>query len=513
MDRQTALPSIQKKVRKAATAGLLAQGHSHDYRGENGAPDEQTALLGQNGNHGAKGHNSTWEFFLNSKYTPGCDNPKPWVKYPALVWHTAKATLLSSPVNILLVTVPIGIIAGIQHWDPVAVFTINFFAIIPLAAVLSFATEQISAKLGEALGGLLNATFGNAVELIVSIIALRDHQIEVVKSSMIGSILSNLLLVMGMCFFFGGIVNMRDENNQGMEQSFASITAQTTASLMTLSAASIILPGALFMIVKSSQKDQKDGRDITLSLSRGTAIILLLIYVLYLWFQLRTHHNLFGSEPATIEDGPTQTEDVEAERRENGTANAATARNGEHNGESEDEAVMSPWAAAGVLIVTTVLVSICADYLVESIDSLVERGGISRSFIGLILIPIVGNAAEHVTAVVVAIKNKMDLAMGVAIGSSIQIAIFVTPFLVILGWIMDRDMDLHFETFQTVAFGLSVLVVIYTVQDGKSNYLEGAMLMSLYVIIAIAFFVTPSQYFDGESAGVGGTVMKLLSST
>lgn len=96
MDRQTALPSIQKKVRKAATAGLLAQGHSHDYRGENGAPDEQTALLGQNGNHGAKGHNSTWEFFLNSKYTPGCDNPKPWVKYPALVWHTAKATLLSS---------------------------------------------------------------------------------------------------------------------------------------------------------------------------------------------------------------------------------------------------------------------------------------------------------------------------------------------------------------------------------------------------------------------------------
>ncbi|KAH8165073.1 hypothetical protein CIB48_g3218 [Xylaria polymorpha] len=184
----------------------------------------------------------------------------------------------------------------------------------------------------------------------------------------------------------------------------------------------------------------------------------------------------------------------------------------EQDGESEHAAAMSPWSAAAVLVVTTVLVSICADYLVESIDSLVERGGISRSFIGLILIPIVGNAAEHVTAVVVAIKNKMDLAMGVAIGSSIQIALFVTPFLVVLGWIMDRDMDLHFETFETVAFGLSVLVVIYTVQDGKSNYLEGAMLMSLYVIIAIALFVTPSKYFDGEAANIGQKVMNIFSS-
>lgn len=140
---------------------------------------------------------------------------------------------------------PVGIVAGHGGWDPVAVFVINFFAIIPLAAVLSFATEEISEKLGESLGGLLNATFGNAVELIVSIIALQNKQYQVVKSSMIGSILSNILLVMGMCFFFGGIVNMRDRNGAGTEQSFASITAQTTSSLMTLSAASMILPGTV----------------------------------------------------------------------------------------------------------------------------------------------------------------------------------------------------------------------------------------------------------------------------
>ncbi|KAI1455014.1 Calcium/proton exchanger [Annulohypoxylon moriforme] len=468
------LPSFHNQIRKTVT-GLTAG--SHDHR-ENGEPHEGTPLIGngtinQNGNgHGAHGHghSETWEFLFNSHYTPGADNPKPWVKYPAHVWHITKATLLSSPVNILLVAVPIGIIAGQAGWDPVAVFVINFFAIIPLAAVLSFATEEISAKLGEALGGLLNATFGNAVELIVSIIALRDRQIEVVKSSMIGSILSNLLLVMGMCFFFGGIANMRDDDGHGQEQSFQTITAQTTASLMTLSAASMILPGTLFMIINDSDEGDNDERNnIILSLSRGTAIILLLLYVLYLFFQLRTHHKLFSAEAGA----ESQTQNESQLPAEAAAENVRPAV--QESSEEPEEVHMSPYSAAGVLIVTTVLVSICADYLVESIDALVERAHISRSFIGLILIPIVGNAAEHVTAVVVAIKNKMDLAMGVAIGSSIQIALFVTPFLVVLGWIMDREMDLHFETFETVSFALAVLVVIYTVQDGKSNYLEGAM--------------------------------------
>ncbi|OTB09519.1 hypothetical protein M426DRAFT_80754 [Hypoxylon sp. CI-4A] len=502
MDRDPVnLPSFHSQIRKTVT-GLT----SHSLGQGNGEAHENTPLLAGNG-HGnghavANGHGETYEFFFDSQHTPGTNNPKPWVKYPAHVWHITKATLLSSPINILLVAVPIGIIAGKTGWDPVAVFVINFFAIIPLAAVLAFATEEISAKLGEALGGLLNATFGNAVELIVSIIALRDRQIEVVKSSMIGSILSNLLLVMGMCFFFGGIVNMRDEHGHGQEQSFQTITAQTTASLMTLSAASMILPGTLFMIINDSDDGDKDERNnIVLSLSRGTAIILLLLYVMYLFFQLRTHHKLFSAEAGNGQDESQLPIAAEAE-------NLRPAVDDE---ESEAETHMSPWSAGAVLIVTTVLVAICADYLVESIDALVERAHISRSFIGLILIPIVGNAAEHVTAVVVAVKNKMDLAMGVAIGSSIQIALFVTPFLVVLGWIMDREMDLHFETFETVSFALAVLVVIYTVQDGKSNYLEGAMLMALYIIIALAFFVTPSQYFNTD--WVAGKLSNVVGST
>jgi Ca2+:H+ antiporter len=184
-----------------------------------------------------------------------------------------------------------------------------------------------------------------------------------------------------------------------------------------------------------------------LQLSRGTAVILLILYVMYLAFQLKTHSNLFDAENQAAEEATGET----------------------------PEPQMSPWAAAFVLVVVTVTVAICAEYLIDSIDSTVATAHISKTFIGLILLPIVGNAAEHVTAVVVALKDKMDLAMGVAIGSSMQIALLVTPLLVILGWGINQPMTLHFETFETVVFFLSVLVVTYVIQDGKSNYLEGAM--------------------------------------
>lgn len=184
-----------------------------------------------------------------------------------------------------------------------------------------------------------------------------------------------------------------------------------------------------------------------LVLSRGTAIILLVLYVLYLTFQLKTHAVLFDAENEAIAQSTS----------------------------APEEPQMSAIAATVILIVVTITVAVCAEYLVGSIDSLVQSAHISKTFIGLILLPIVGNAAEHVTAVLVAIKDKMDLALGVAIGSSMQIALLVTPFLVILGWIIGQPMTLHFETFETVVFFVSVLVVTYVIVDGKSNYLEGAM--------------------------------------
>jgi Ca2+:H+ antiporter len=249
---------------------------------------------------------------------------------------------------------------------------------------------------------------------------------------MLGSILSNILLVLGCCFIAGGI--------RYKEQTFNSTVASTMSSLMSVSTASLIIPATLYATL--TKKSEEETAKNILLLSHGTAIILLFIYVMYLVFQLKTHADLFNED------------------------------NADENAEAD---LLTPWTAGVVLVVITIAVAVCAEYLVDSIDSIVETAHISKTFIGLILIPIVGNAAEHVTAVVVAYKNKMDLAIGVAIGSSLQIALFVTPFLVVLGWIMDRDMTLHFETFETVAFFLAALVVTLLIQDGKSNYLEGVL--------------------------------------
>jgi len=211
------------------------------------------------------------------------------------------------------------------------------------------------------------------------------------------------------------------------------------SSLMAVASSSLIIPATLYATLRAS--DLETGKNILL-LSRGTAIILLLLYLLYLYFQLYSHHRFFA--------------DVSGDEEESGHT-------------------LGPVAAGFALVIVTIMVAVCAEYLVGSIDAIVKSAGISETFVGLILIPIVGNAAEHVTAVIVASKGKMDLAINVAIGSSIQIALFVTPFLVILGWIINKDMTLRFETFETVVFFLSVLVVNYLIQDGKSNYLEGAM--------------------------------------
>ncbi|PYI04983.1 calcium ion transporter Vcx1 [Aspergillus sclerotiicarbonarius CBS 121057] len=386
-----------------------------------------------------------------------------WSHWPRRVAHLTWSTLVRDYVNILLVFVPLGIVSGALQWDSTVIFTLNFLAIIPLASLLSFATEELAATMGQALGGLMNATFGNAVELIVSIIALKDNQIRVVQASMLGSILSNILLVLGCCFFVGGL--------KYSQQSFNSTVASTMSSLMTVSSASLIIPATLYASLSGSG-DEKKRHDNILILSHGTAIILLVLYVMYLYFQLKSHADLFEAANEDLNDAENQTAESE---------------------EAEEEHLLSPWAATVALIVVTVMVAICADYLVGSIDSIVQTTGMSRTFIGLVLIPIVGNAAEHVTAVVVAWKGKMDLAIGVAIGSSLQIALFVTPFLVILGWIMNVDMTLHFHIFETMAFFISGLVVTFLIQDGKSNYLEGGLCLGMYLILALAFYIYPDD--------------------
>lgn len=284
---------------------------------------------------------------------------------------------------------------------------------------------------------------------------------------MLGSILSNILLVLGCCFLAGGLKHH--------EQTFNSTVASTMSSLMAVASASLIIPATLYAALARSPVDARVN---ILILSHGTAVILLFVYIMYLVFQLKTHTDLFQSESE---------------------ANTGAENQGEEGAQGEaEEPILNPWAATTALILVTIVVAICAEFLVDSIDSIVEATNISKTFIGLILIPIVGNAAEHVTAVMVAYKNKMDLAIGVAIGSSLQIALFVTPFLVILGWIIGRDMTLHFRAFETVTFFLSGLVVTLLIQDGKSNYLEGVLCLGMYVSLLPHHFLPLPTTLEGR---------------
>ncbi|SJX65894.1 probable VCX1-Vacuolar Ca++/H+ exchanger [Sporisorium reilianum f. sp. reilianum] len=374
--------------------------------------------------------------------------------------------LTCSWINVFLVFVPLGIVAEHAHWPAIWIFSLNFLAIIPLAKILGDATEQVSLRLGQTLGGLLNATFGNAVELIVGIVALMQGQLRIVQTSLIGSILSNILLVLGMSFVAGGL--FRSENT------FQQTAAQASGSIMTLGCITLAIPAAYHMSVKSSTMLSGDlhklallnapivhGEEDTaglLFISRGTSLILVGIYVLYLYFQLKSHAFLYEAE---------------------------------EDDDDDDEANMSPLAAMIALGGVTVLTAFNADYLVGAIDEVATDYHIPKAFIGTILLPIVGNMAEHLTAVWMASKGKMEISLGIAIGSSIQISVGMIPILVLVGWAVSQPLTMNFEAFETVILVAAVFLVNTLVQDGKSNYMEGAMLCSLYAVAALSFWVSP----------------------
>ncbi|CAD6924638.1 unnamed protein product [Tilletia laevis] len=341
----------------------------------------------------------------------------------------------SSWLNVLMVFIPLGFLAEHLHWGALMIFVFNFLAIVPLAKLLGDCTEQVSIKLGPTLGALANATFGNAVELIVAIVALTQGQLRIVQTSLIGSILSNILLVLGMSFIAGGLYRS--------ESVFQQTAAQASGSIMTLGCITVVIPAAYqgarrFAAVMEGGhealrvlKGKEDAgiEEGLLFISRGTAIVLLVIYLLYLVFQIRTHSHLFEAIP---------NEDDEEE--------AETPK-------------MSPIASIVGLLLVTVITSFNADYLVGAIDE-----------------------------VVMAYKGKMEIAVGVAVGSSIQIAVGVIPALVIVGWAIGQPLTLYFHSFETVVLVASVILVNELIQDGKSNYLEGCALVGLYIVAALAFW-------------------------
>ncbi|KAI1772077.1 calcium/proton exchanger [Hypoxylon cercidicola] len=654
-----------------------------------------------------------------------------------------RKVLFHSWINLFLVCVPVGIaVANLPNRNAGATFGVNAVAIIPLAALLSHATESVARKMGDTIGALLNVTFGNAVELIIFIIALVKGEIRIVQASLLGSILANLLLILGMAFLLGGL--------RFREQIYNSTVTQMSACLLSLSVISLMLPTAFH--ASFANKDEADRE--SLKISHGVSVILLLVYVVYLLFQLKSHAYMYESTPQHIIDeeatpGPAaawlessdsdsssssdsdsdnsshsretmskrvrrairghrrrkssvasidtddgvrtrtsslgtnsaspvhdgfksgdsanghvffprmssqgsdeaiEEEDESKSHRkwhhkrsskrkhrkrsrkasksnladpekaaesaniaalgpdttQTGVANSGEPRrvdfadtaanveapvegtfevtpagprrpfnnlralslragakslappvfmqpadgaaapaapigpvprvrygirrtnslperlnqyqyrspgammpsqvlaaalvdsNGEEGQQHEDD--LSRGAAIIMLLVSTALVATCAEFMVDAIDDVVKGSALKETFIGLIILPIVGNAAEHVTAVTVAMKNKMDLAIGVAIGSSIQIALFLTPLVVIIGWIIGQPMTLYFTLFETVCLFVSAFIINFLILDGRSNYLEGALLCATYVIIAVVAFFYP----EGDAAGTLG---------
>eukprot|EP00878_Enallax_costatus_P001697 GHUV01001852.1.p1 GENE.GHUV01001852.1~~GHUV01001852.1.p1 ORF type:complete len:445 (+),score=115.57 GHUV01001852.1:219-1553(+) len=363
--------------------------------------------------------------------------------------------ITSSWLNILLLAVPLAIIAELLHWGATTIFLLNLCGLIPLALLLGEVTEDLALRLGETVGGLLNATFGNVVELILSIAALNAGLYDVVATSLLGSILSNLLLVLGMSFFVGGMYYKI--------QHFNAVASQTSGSLLLLSAISIIIPTAAQQLGTGGHVSEGEGvlgmlaagmsEDKILLLSRLTALALLAVYACYLVFQLGTHHNLFAGG----ED-------------ENGA-----------------EPLMTLTAAGLWLAGITVLVAFLSEFLTGSIEEVSSQWGLSRSFLGFIILPIAGNACEHITAVFVAAKDKMDLSLGVAIGSSIQIGLFAVPFVTIVGWILGHPFSLGFDPFAALVLLLSVMHSAHMINDAESHWLEGVQLVVTYFIIAVAY--------------------------
>ncbi len=358
----------------------------------------------------------------------------------------------------LLVFIPISLAAHFFHWSSLVVFITSGLAIVPLAAWMGTATEEIAVVAGPSMGGLLNATFGNATELIIALIALKAGLVDVVKATITGSIISNLLLVVGFAMLLGGL--------RYREQEFHPVVARVNASSLNLAVIAIVLPTAVNMI--SGGIDQVRLQH----LSSAVAVVLILVYGLMLLFSMRTHTYLY-------EIGLAEIELAEVENAE------LAADNPKHK--------VNLWLWIGVLLVVTIFVAIESELLVATLEEATSRLGLTKLFTGVILLPIIGNAAEHATAVTVAMKNKMELSLSVALGSSLQIALFVAPVLVLTGLAIAQPMDLNFHPFELVAVIVAVIITNSVSSDGRSNWLEGILLLATYTVLGLTFYFYPAR--------------------
>jgi Ca2+:H+ antiporter len=352
--------------------------------------------------------------------------------------------------NLLLVFVPVAVALHFLRPDAHTwIFITAALAIVPLAGWLGRATEHLAERTGEGIGGLLNATFGNAAEMIIALMALKRGLFDVVKASLTGSIIGNVLLVLGAAILAGGVKHTT--------QKFNASGARVQATMLSLAAVALIVPAAFHYIGGPAAIAREAG------LSFEISVVLLVTYALSLWFSLHTHKQLFMGH----------------------TREAADVSEGGHHSWTLTKSL-------AVLAGSTALIAWVSEILVGSVEQAAHAFGMTSLFVGVIVVAIVGNAAEHSTAVLVAMKNRMDLSLSIAIGSSIQVALFVAPVLVLMSYVMGpRPMDLVFTPSEVLAVGLAVAITGQIAGDGESNWLEGVQLLAVYIILAIVFYFLP----------------------
>jgi Ca2+:H+ antiporter len=353
---------------------------------------------------------------------PTCNNPSQWLK-PRMEW--------------LLVFVPVAVVLEFTHGAAIAIFVSSAIAILPLAGLIGHATEDLASRSGPQVGGLLNATFGNVTEMIIAVFLIMQGELEVVKASITGSIIGNVLLVLGLSFLVGGWKRDHQEFNRA--------SAGLHSTHLVIAVVALMLP-ALFSYTPEATGFRTEA------VSVGVSIILLLVYGLGLLFTFRTHRSLFRS-------------------------------NLQH-----EQPKWSLKFAVGLLAGSTVLVALMSEFLVGALEETTEELGLSKLFVGLIVVPIVGNAAEHSSAIFLAAKNKMDVSIEIAIGSSTQIALFIAPVLVFVSLLLGEPLDLIFTPIEIGAVFFSSMILGFIALDGRSNWIEGIQLVSAYVIMAISFF-------------------------
>ena len=341
----------------------------------------------------------------------------------------------------MLLFVPISFIGKFLNFSPTIMFILAALSIIPLAGIMGEGTEEISFYTGPKIGGFLNATFGNATELIISFFALKSGLFEVVKSSIAGSIIGNILLVLGASMFIGGLKHKT--------QNFNINVMETTSSMLLFSLIGLCVPAFFTHTINPNLLNTRyEG------LSLVVALVMFILYILSLIFSFFTHKDLYATT-------------------------------------TEEEGHESKWSlkkSIAILIIATVIIAIESEFLVGGIEDITSKLGLSEFFVGIILIPIIGNAAEHSTAITMALKNKMDVAIEIALGSSLQIILFVAPVLIFLS-LLFTPMSIIFNPFELVSLIASVIIANKVASDGQSNWLEGAQLMAVYFIIAAGFFI------------------------